>query len=72
MRLILLYALTLLLSGCLEQAASRVSFLVLMPFVLIFVVLWLLNRNRDGGAGWDESHYPDKEEEEENEDHHLM
>jgi hypothetical protein len=70
MRIVLLLSISLLLSGCLEQTAPRIGLLVLLPFLLVIAVLWLLNRNR-GEEPWDEEHFPD-EEEDENEDHHLM
>lgn len=69
-RLILLI-LSLLLSGCLEEAKSRVGWLSLLPFLLTVLVLWWLNRNRDE-EHWDEDHYPDNEEDDDKEDHHLM
>jgi hypothetical protein len=71
MRLSILLALTLLLTGCMEQAYSRVGLLSLLPFMLTIVVLWLLNRNRSEDEKWDEDHYPD-DDDDENEDHHLM
>ena len=70
MRWHLLLSTTLLLAGCLEQAGSRLGMLVLVPFLLVMVVLWLLNRNR-GEEAWEEEHFPDVEEDE-NENHHLM
>lgn len=71
MRLLLLLTQTLLLSGCMERAASRIGALVLLPFLLVMVILWLLNRNR-GEEPWEEEHFPDRDEDDENEDHHLM
>ncbi len=47
-----------------------IGMLVLLPFLLVMVILWLLNRNRDVES-WDEEHFPD-EDDDENEDHHLM
>ena len=70
MRILLAFSLALLLSGCMEQAFSLVSILVLLPFLLVMVILWLLNRNR-GEESWEEEHFPD-EDDDENEDHHLM
>lgn len=60
----------LLLAGCMERAGSRIGMLVLLPFLLVLVVLWLLNRNR-GEESWEEEHFPD-DDDDENEDHHLM
>ena len=60
----------MLLSGCSEQTLSLVEWLVLLPFLLVMLVLWVLNRNR-GEESWDEEHFPD-EDDDENEDHHLM
>ena len=59
-----------LLSGCLESARERVGWLTLLPFLLTFLVLWLLNRRREEEK-WDEEHFPD-DDDDENEDHHLM
>ncbi len=61
---------TLMLSGCMEQTSSLVGVLVLLPFLLVMVILWLLNRNR-GEEPWEDEHFPD-EDEDDNEDHHLM
>lgn len=62
--------LALLLSGCLDSAGARVGLLSLLPFLLIFVGLWWLNRRR-GEEQWDEEHFPDVDDDV-NEDHHLM
>ena len=70
MRIFLLFSMTLMLGGCLEQTSSLIGMLVLLPFLLVMVVLWLLNRNR-GEESWDEEHFPD-EDDDDNEDHHLM
>jgi hypothetical protein len=70
LRLLLLCSYTLLLSGCLEQPSSLIGWLVLLPFLLVLVVLWLLNRNR-AEESWEEEHFPD-EDDDEDEDHHLM
>jgi len=70
MRVFLLLSITLLLSGCFEQTSSLVEWLVLLPFLLVMLVLWVLNRNR-GEESWDEEHFPD-EDDDDNEDHHLM
>lgn len=70
MRVFLLLSITLLLSGCSEQTSSLVEWLVLLPFLLVMLVLWVLNRNR-GEESWDEEHFPD-EDDDDNEDHHLM
>ena len=43
---------------------------MLLPFLLVMLVLWVLNRNR-GEESWDEEHFPD-EDDDDNEDHHLM
>ena len=47
-----------------------IGMLVLLPFLLIVLILWLLNRNRDE-VSWQEEHFPD-EADDEDEDHHLM
>ena len=70
MRVFLLLSITLLLSGCSEQTLSLVEWLVLLPFLLVMLVLWVLNRNR-GEESWDEEHFPD-EDDDDNENHHLM
>ena len=65
-----LFGVSLLLSGCFETARERVGWLSLLPFLLTFLVLWLLNRRREEEK-WDEEHFPD-DDDDENEDHHLM
>lgn len=70
MRWWLLLTMSLMLAGCMESARERVGLLSLLPFLLTFVVLWWLNRNRDEEK-WDEDHFPD-DDDDENEDHHLM
>lgn len=47
-----------------------ISLLVLLPFLLVMVILWLLNRNREE-EHWEDEHFPD-ENDDDNEDHHLM
>lgn len=71
MRVAQMLPLALLLSGCMEHAATRIGSLVLLPFLLVMVILWLLNRGRSGEEPWEEEHFPDSDDDE-NEDHHLM
>jgi hypothetical protein len=61
-----------LLSACsFQDARVRVGALVLIPALLVIAVMWLLNR-RSGEEKWDEEHYPDSDEDDDREDHHLM
>lgn len=54
-----------------EQAQVRIGLLVLIPALLVIAVMWLLNR-RGGEQNWEEEHFPDADEDDEREDHHLM
>jgi len=61
-----------LLSACtLQDTKIRIGVLVLFPALLVIGVLWLLNR-RDGEEKWDDQHFPDTDEDDKKEDHHLM
>ncbi len=71
MRWLVLLLLTPLLGGCLENPSGRIGALVLFPFLLVMVVLWLLNRGRSEEEEWEDEHFPDADDDE-NEDHHLM
>lgn len=70
MRWLGLIGICLPLCGCMGQADTRVGWLVLLPFVLVLGLLWLLNRHR-GEEPWEEKHFPDQDDDD-NEDHHLM
>jgi len=73
MRLSLLLLLPLLLSGCnvMDSPAFRIGALVLAPSLLLIAVLWLLNR-RGGEDKWEEDHFPDADDDDDNENHYLM
>lgn len=72
LRLLLLLP-VLLLAGCtMEPARLRIGALVLVPFLLLIGVLWFLNRRPGGGDDWDQEHFPDADDDEDNEDHFLM
>ena len=67
-----LLPLLLLLSACtLQDTKMRIGVLVLLPALLVIAVLWLLNR-KGGEEKWDEQRFPDSDEDDEKEDHHLM
>lgn len=71
-RLLLLFP-VLLLSGCaFETAKIRVGVLVLVPFLLLIGVLWFLNRRPGSGEDWEQEHFPDADDDDDNEDHFLM
>lgn len=72
-RLALFLLLPLLLSSCsmIGNPAFRIGALVLAPSLLLIVVLWLLNR-RGGDDKWEDEHFPDADDDNDNEDHYLM
>lgn len=63
----------LLLTGCgFESTAMRVGVLVLVPFLLLVVVLWLLHRRPSGDEeDWEAERFPDSDDDD-NENHYLM
>ncbi len=62
----------LLLTGCDVQSGNMlVSLLVLVPLVLLMGVFWWLNLYTTGKENWEEKHFPDQEDDDE-EDHFLM
>ena len=62
----------LLLTGCDIQSSSlRIGLLVLVPFLLIMGVFWWLNLRSVGKDNWDEEHFPDQDDDDD-EDHFLM
>jgi hypothetical protein len=70
---VLLILPVLLLSGCeMGTAKLRVGVLVLVPFLLLIAVLWLLNRRSAGEDDWEQEHFPDADDDDDNEDHFLM
>jgi hypothetical protein len=68
---LLLLMLPMLTACSLGEATVRVGVLVLIPALLVIAVMWLLNR-RGGEEKWEEDHYPDADQDDEHEDHHLM
>lgn len=75
LRLVLLVSLLLTLSGCsIDSARLRVAALVLLPFLLLFWVLWFLYRRRGDSEEWDreKERFPDCDDDDDNEDHYLM
>ncbi len=68
---LLLFFLPLLNACSFEQTKGRVGILVLVPALVVFFVLWLLNR-RGGEQSWEEKQFPDSDDDDEREDHHLM
>lgn len=68
----LLLALLPLLTACsFAETRVRIGVLVLIPALIVIAVLWLLNR-RGAEERWEEEHFPDADEDDEREDHHLM
>mgnify|MGYP001128182972 CR=1 FL=1 len=68
---LLLLLLPLLTACSFEQTRLRIGVLVLIPALLVILVMWLLNR-RGAEERWEEEHFPDADEDDEREDHHLM
>jgi len=61
-----------LLAGCdMQNSGLRIGLLVLVPFVLIMGVFWWLNLRSVGKENWNEQHFPDQEDDDD-EDHFLM
>lgn len=72
LRIILFVALSPLLTACaFDQTRLRIGILVLVPALLVIGVLWLLNQ-RGGEENWEEERFPDSDEDDQHEDHHLM
>ncbi len=72
LRSILLLALSPMLTACsFGEARVRIGILVLIPVLVVIAVLFLLNR-RGSENGWEEEHFPDADEDDGKEDHHLM
>ncbi len=65
----------LLLSGCnMGSSSFRISALVLAPTLLLIGILWLLNRRGGDDNKWEEDHYPDADNDadDDDENHYLM